>query len=305
MSGFRILTVLQNMRNVQRLRVILLVAAVVIVCLFVALAVFSKSRTFVIEAETTAAGFTFQGESNDWYLAGATICRLRDQPDFTRVADTSVCDPRFYEITDQRDLTLQWPNGAKVDVALTNQGDLRLSLQSAGPDNLAEGTILIVTEADWRDTGALTFSAHTTVGRPISAGEQFYLTRGNWEARESGLITSFLRANVTEVIKTGELMRGATASVRSANQPVRMNGHVTPKDFSDTPSLEIFALSQPGDVELHVGYSGTDIPTIIRPDLVDVALSSPLLLAIAIILSMLASLSQVFADFNNRRKQDE
>jgi hypothetical protein len=304
LGAIRIFAVLQNMRSIQRFRMFLLVGAALVVCLFVALAVFGKSRTFVIEAETTAASFTFQGENNDWYLAGATICRLRDQPDLAREADAAACDPRFYDIEDQRNVTLQWPSNAEVDVTQTNTGDLRLSLQTDGPNGFAEGTILVVAEADWRNTGALTFSAHAIVGRPISAGAQFYLTRGTWEAREAGLITSILRANVTEVIKTGELMRGTTASVWSESEPVRMNGHITPASFSDNSSLKLIALSQPGDLELHLAYPGTDIPTIIRPDLVDVALSSPLLLAIAIILSMLASLSQVFADLINRRNQD-
>ncbi|WP_394380852.1 hypothetical protein [Sulfitobacter sp. 915] len=283
---------------------VLLITAVIAVLGFVTLVFFGKSRTFVIDAQTTAATLTFEGENNNWYLAGAKVCRLRDQPDFTRTASDPACDSRFYDISTQRDITLQWPHGSKAELALTNEGILRVILVTDGPQELSGGTVFVVPSTQWADSGALTFSANMVVGKPISSGERFYLTDGRWQAREAGLITSFLRSNVTEIIKTGDLLRGSTVSVRSDGKPALMNGHITPTSTSAPPGLKLVALSHPGDVELHVGYPGTDVPTIIRPDLVDVALSSPLLLSLAVILSVLASLSQVFADLSSRRAEE-
>lgn len=302
--GLWALATLRGMQYLSTIRTCLLVAAVIALLAFVALALSGKSRTFIIEAQTTAITLDFKGENNDWFMAGTIACRLRNEPDFTHALNDQNCDARFYDIAEAADLTVQWPRDVQVTLTLTRKGNLRVKILTLGLPDFPEGTILIVPSSEWLEGGALTFSAEMTVGKSISDGERFYLTDGRWEARETGMITSLLRSNVTEVIKTGDFVRGATASVWSGNAPIQMNGHITPGGTPDRPLLELVAVSQPGNLELHVGYPGADIPTIIRPDLVDVALSSPLLLAIAVVLSVLASLSQVFADLASRRTED-
>lgn len=116
-------------------------------------------------------------------------------------------------------------------------------------------------------------------------------------------MTSILRSNVTEVIKSGGLVKGTVVSLWSDQAPVETYGHITSSASVDGNYIDIVAISRPGDVEMHLGYFGTNTPMIMRPDFIDTAISSPFLLAMAIIFSIFASTSQFYGDVRKNTKR--
>lgn len=291
-----------RLKSIATMRLLLMVMAICGLVFFIIVSTFSKTRTFLIEAQTTAATIRFVGDSNIWMIPNAAICRLKLQPDLSQEETSSACDRRFYNLENEESLVVAWRDGVTVKTTVSQRNELVIDVETDVMPSFQDGTKIILSPASWREAGALTFAAQVTIGTPIGDGEINFLSAGRWEAREAGLTTSMLRSNVTEVIKEGELVRGGTVTVWSGEAPAETFGHITPGSSLGGDYMDIIALSRPGDVELHLGYFGTTKPTVVRPDLIDAAISNPLLLALAIILSILASASQFYGDVKDRKK---
>ena len=69
-------------------------------------------------------------------------------------------------------------------------------------------------------------------------------------------------------------------------------GHITPVE-SGKLGFAVGVVSAPGPVFLQVGFFGAAIPTRIAPSWIDRALTSPLILALAAMLSVILSVTQV------------
>jgi len=292
---------LPRLKSIATMRLLLMLVAICGLLFFIIVSTFSKTRTFLIEAQTTAATIRFVGDSNIWMIPNAAICRLKAQPDLTQEETNDPCDRRFYDVEKQDGLVAAWRDGMTVKATVSQRNELVIGVENDVMPSFQDGTKIILSPEAWREAGALTFAAQVTIGTPIGDGEINFLSGGRWEAREAGFTTGMLRSNVTEVIKSGELVRGGTATVWSGEAPAETFGHITPGASLGGDHMDIVALSRPGDVELHLGYFGTTKPTVVRPDLIDAAISNPLLLALAIILSIFASASQFYGDVRDRR----
>lgn len=279
--------------------VILPLLLAVLLAVFAAMTLGSNKRTLLIQARTGGATLTFVGNSNSWLVPEAVICTPREAPDWGQQGGGEICDAALFEIQTLQDHTIQWREGDTVELTQSPDGQLAILLRAG--TSAPKGTLVFLPAEHWRHTGALTFTAVATVGRRMASGVTGYLVEGHWEAREGGFWTSLLRSNDTEIVKSGELSRYTSASVWTNDAPSPMFGFVMPSDDKDTESsFHIAVLSHPADVELHVEHFGTINPSVIKPDLIDLALSSPLLLALAILLSLLASLSQIVWDLADR-----
>lgn len=280
------------------------VAASLAVLSFMVLGSYFKYRTFVIQAQTSLVDLTFVGNANVWYLPSAMKCSLREEPVLSIASGNPSCDARFYEQQAIENYEVQWPAGALVRITRLGNGAVVLSVENyfGNTIELAVGTKILIAAEELEQVGILTFAAEMMVGTQLGSGERHYLSNGEWEARDKGFATHLFRSNVTEVVKSGRLEKGTTATVWIDQRVATMYGHIGPIRFAGKNYLEVGALSETGDVELRLGYFGQTKPVVIKPNLIDVAITSPLLFAIAIVLSLLASASQVYADTISRSK---
>jgi hypothetical protein len=114
---------------------------------------------------------------------------------------------------------------------------------------------------------------------------------GSYEAREKPLWSE-----KTEVLKSGLIRRGESAAVLAETATgatmAEVYGHITPAD-GDQPGFIVGAVSAPGLVFLQLGFFGATTPTQIAPNWIDRALTSPLILALAALLSVVLSAGQI------------
>ena len=274
---------------------LLSVAALLILVFFVS-AYFFKERTFVLEAETRSLSVEFSAGANEWSFPSATVCRLLDRPDPLADAGSGPCDARFYSRSPVAGLVVSWPAGARMRATYSNTAGLMLLVKNPVRDEFQAGTLIHVAEDSFRAAGALQFTGYLELGSAIRPGEANFLVSGIWEARETGLVNNMFRSHVMETVKTGKLFRGSTASVWEANAPAVSFGHISASNNLDESLLHFASASAPGDVELRVEVFGAKQPSVIRPDIIDVAISSPFILAFAFLLSLLSSMVQIYSD---------
>lgn len=289
-------------------------------------------RSFLIEAETSYAEFTFGGEANTWNFPAATVCNPREMPDVEAVArEGDVCNRALFEPPKEAkaEVTVSWACGARVAVQSDVDGVLVVTALGRATDaqravvcdetdgevaladahGITEGSVIVVERDALRRTGALPFQAAATVGEDIGPGAVHFLQSGRWEARQTSPLHDYLPIHaVTEVVKSGELSLGAELQVweYGAGRPALMWGHVTPTpvDFDNSlAGFDVVMLSTPGKTELRLAHFGFREPAHIRPDWVDTAINSPLFLAMFALLSLIAVILQIMKDTGELRRK--
>jgi hypothetical protein len=289
------------------IRVVMLATVIGLGVGFVWSATQSKTRVVLIEAETEILTLRSLGQGTAWYLPGAIVCAPREDGfDPSRAPGEGVCDERRFAVADPADLTLDWVDGDVARVTIGTHG-LVVTLETPQGDVLVEGTRIIVPRTQWSAMGTLTFAAEITVGRPVQSGVSFQLLSGQWEMRQSGWAIAPSRDDVTEVVKTGTIMRGAVIQVWDTcpdvvaqrgcgtRAPATVYGHFIPIERDRFGHIDLVAYSAPGRTELLVEHFGATDGSVIRPSLLDIAITSPLLLALAFVFSIIASAAQVVA----------
>lgn len=253
---------------------------------FLLLLLFGSSRSFLVEAETGGVRLVFAGDSNQWRLPNATLCLPVEIP---LAPPDDECGSAARSDGIARERLVDWPAGATVDISRTANGSLSIEVVSAsGLDVPANAEFKIDAEA-WKGAGALTFRAAATVGQDMRTGARHYLHSGRWEAREAGPVTSLLRS-VTEVVKEGTFSSGATVTVMIDGNPALVYGHLIP---GETETIALTMVSELGRPVLFERHFGVAEAVRIEPDWIDIAISSPILLAAAAIFSIIASGGQV------------
>jgi hypothetical protein len=256
-----------------------------VVVLFLGLLLFGSSRSFLVEARTDGLRLSFAEEGNIWRLPDAVLCLPLDRP--ADVPDP-VCGLAARPDGTRRERLADWSDGTVVDVTRSPDGGLRVAIVAAGPSTPPEGAAFLLPAGAWRGAGALTFRGAVTIGQDMRTGARHFLREGRWEARESGPVTSMLRS-VTEVVKAGTLATGSAVTVVIDGEPARVYGHLRPDDGA----IGVTMISQLGDTALSIRHFGLSGPSLIRPDWIDVAITSPLLLALAALFSGVAAVGQV------------
>jgi len=304
---------LTRLRTTSRLRGrqatrALMILMLVLTALMVAALVFGSSRSFLVEARTASLTLTFGTASgpdgtprpagDEWRLTGALACRPAPLP---RRGATDPCGAAYAPQGAPGEHILDWAPGTTI--RLRNDADGRLTIEiraGMAARGYPDGTLLILEPAAQRRLGALTFHAAATLGEDMAAGARFYLTGGRWEAREAGRVTSMFRGGVTEIIKTGDFATGARARILKDGEPAQVSGQVVPAPGGGP--MEVTIISEAGDTALGVRHFGVRDEVVIKPDWVDIAVDSPLLLALAAIFSLLAAAKQALVD--TTRKDD-
>lgn len=261
----------------------------------------SWTRTFLVEARSFGATLTFRGNANAWELEQAALCRERAAPVLVADGDAALCPAAAFSVTGPDPRTIAWPDKAEVRLRLQPDNSLMIEGVSGTEPALAEGDRLVVPAETWRRHGALVVNGSITFGGGIAPGANDYLVSGRWEARQESLASSMFRPTM-EIVKQGELSRGASAEIWrggwlwglfAEGRPATVYGHVTPSFDSDTPGMVLSALSETSRVEMHLRYYGLEAFAVIRPDALDTIMTSPVLLAAAAVLGVLALILDV------------
>jgi hypothetical protein len=266
-----------------------LVGLVSIVAIAAISAGLGSTRTFVLEAQATGLNITFSGQFNDWALGPTVVCTPRAKIIRTLPRGSGKCDSRRYLEEAVESFRINWSNGASVEVTSPTPGVI--SLEIFEQLEIADRTRLIVERDGWMTTGALTFNGTARIGDQLASGETKMVLSGSYEAREKPLWSE-----KTEVLKSGLIRRGESAAVLAETATgatmAEVYGHITPAD-GDQPGFIVGAVSAPGLVFLQLGFFGATTPTQIAPNWIDRALTSPLILALAALLSVVLSAGQI------------
>lgn len=250
------------------------------------------TRTVVLEAQATGLNILFSGRVNDWALGQVTVCTPRQRIDSEILRGTGQCDLRRYIEDERTDMRINWNEGASVLVTSPTSGGLVLDV--TGQSDIPDRTRIILPPLSWSKTGALTFSGRARIGNQLGSGETGMVLGGSFEVREKPLWS-----DNTEVLKSGQIRRGESATVVTKNSSGEKNadifGHITNGDPGKL-GFSVGIVSAPGPVFLQLGFFGSAKPTQIAPNWIDRALTSPLILALAAVLSVVLSAGQVLSN---------
>lgn len=271
-----------------------IVIGIVLLGLITILATRANEWTYHVEASTWGGSLTFDGEGNDWLILQGTICPARAVPDLRNAdpEDESSCPAARFEVPREiQSDVIHWREGTRIHFRRAQDGRLIIRTLNDSTDGLPTGSRLEIPSAVWQRHGALIFSGSVRIGGDMGTGAQDYLIGGRWEARQMGLATSLFR-EITEVVQRGDLSRGASVQVVGHADPAISYGHLTPA-ATDEPGLEVVSLSERGRLSLQVQYFGLSKPSLFRPDWMDTISSSPMLFALAILLTFILSVVQL------------
>ena len=264
-----------------------------LICIGLVILITPQKRTFNIESSSYGGQIEFSGHSNSWLIESASVCRLRDVPNFKSVETASgqVCDERLYEVTSLIDTPIRWQSGTIVSWKVRQDRSLQFSFQTSTMDDYPSGTLVIIGASSWSQHGLLPFQGFVRIGTPVTSGSDDYLLDGKWEALQSGFANSLFRST-TETVKTGNFTRGAIVEIHTEEAPVLAYGFLTPHGTNGSLGLNL--LTEQADSYLQVSFFGVASPAIFKPDWIDSVSSSPLLLAAAAILSTLIGILEIF-----------
>jgi len=263
------------------------------ICAIAAIAMgFGATRTIIVEAQTTGLQITFSGQANDWALGEVVVCTPRTKIDPSLERGTGQCDARRYIEAKDENFRINWDRNANTIISAITPGALVLDI--SGQLGMVDRTRVLLDQQSWASVGALTFTGTARIGFQLASGEAKMLLSGSFEAREKPFWS-----DSTEVLRSGSLRRGESAFVvveRGGEEVMaEVFGHITPS-LTERLGVTVGIVSAPGPVHLQVGFFGSTIPTQIAPTWIDRALTSPLILAIAALLSILLSALQVFGN---------
>jgi len=263
-------------------------AVVAIVAMIVVSTGVGADRTFIVEATATGIDIRFAGHTNDWHIGQATICTPRKRVERTMPRGTGACDARRYEERRDDTLRINWSPGAEVQ--LSSPQPQTLVLELFGQAGWDDRTRIVIGRSEWAALGVLSFNGSARIGNQVSSGETRMVLSGTYEAREKPFWSED-----TEVLKAGRIRRGESAEIVAAaadgRVPAEVFGHVAEVE-PGKPGFNVGLVSAPGPVSLQIGYFGGANPASIAPTWIDRALTSPLVLALAFLLSVILSAVQ-------------
>lgn len=263
----------------------------------------SADRTFSLKATSRGAYLIFMGNQNSWFFDLVTVCRPLEIPDFRTKdnADAQLCSKAAYSIEDASDTAIRWSDGDEIEVTLRRSGALQLRLVSSSQQNYPNDTLFVIPSEVWTESGALAFQAVLRVGGAMASGSRDYLVEASWQALQSGFWTSIFR-DTTEVVKSGELLPGASVDFIAPKRVVTSFGHITPPSQAER-AFQISALTERADISLRASYFGLEAPSVFKPDWIDEISSSTIIVSLAVMMSLIAAVIEVAGGLGARTEK--
>lgn len=234
-----------------------------------------RSRSFLIEAETTVLSVVLETEVL-WPVKSSTLCLPGSG---RRRAEDALCGRNQPRSVD-RIFTFQAGDTLEIRV----EREKGLVVQSNSKAAALEGGFLIMPLEAWTQSGLLTLRGVFTLGKPPSTGGAPELLRsGRYEARENTmLMRGFAERSI--VTTQGTLMRGAVVRAEKTD-----GGHVVASAVIsaggeiEDPLLHAVLVTEAGKSALMIDFLGAE-PVRISPGFMDRILQNPILLMLAFLL---------------------
>ena len=268
-------------------------------CLAIVFGTTARKRTLSVVATTLGGEITFDGQLNDWRFSDVFICRLRDDPDF-RVIDTlqtSPCDSAMFSVQHLKDIVVRWNNHDQIQFSTYGPEGLKIRIVSDKVAGMPPGSLFLIPSTGWAEDGAFTFQGTVRLGGEMATGSTDYLLSGHWEALQTGIATSLIR-DVTDVVKSGTLVRGSTVDFIKLDSKTNMEhdvisyGSLTPPGNS-AAGIMVAVLTEKAPVALRINYYGLDKPAIFKPDWIDTITSNTMLVALVFLLSLIVGILEL------------
>lgn len=267
---------------------VICILAVLLIALIVLAAGVGAVRTVVISAETSSLEVQFSGEADYWDLGLATICTPLEKLNRSAKRGASICDPRRYEQSKEQ-VSLIWKDGNKAVLSMAND-DLEIQIIDASSHK--SGTKIHLAPKALSKLGALSFSGFVSLGQVAASGETRLMRSGIYDIREKPFL-----ANATETIKSGEFRPGEKVGVYQnsdgAPKQVRVYGYILQQN-GDARSFRVSLISESGPSNIRVNYFGGQVPIEIAPNWIDRSITSPLILALSILVPIILTIAQLF-----------
>lgn len=277
-----------------RLSVLTVIAALSLPLVFIVILSNQNERSFVVSAKTSFLSLTFGETQPDWRLPEVLVCEPVDIP---RRNAPDACGAAFAPVGSWHELLVSWSSGETVTLASDQDGRLRITALGEN-STIPNGGHIVTKQNFWAETGTLLFHAEVTLGQTLASGTRFYLWSGEWQAREAGAANYFFRTR-TEIVKEGTLTAGTKAKIQRHDGTTTLShGHIGQRQTDGL--IDISLVTEASDSALSVQYFGVEEPILTQPDWVDVTLKSPVLIAIAAIFPLLASLGLFLTDALHR-----
>ncbi|MGH1417018.1 MAG: hypothetical protein ACRBB0_26270 [Pelagimonas sp.] len=246
------------------------------------------TRTIVVSANTRSLEVDFVGRADFWDIGTVTICEPLAKFDRTKSRGDTLCDARRFT-QKEAVVEIQWRDNSRVWVTARSRDTWEVNIQKHV--DFVKGTRIFLSQAQFESLGVLSFSGFVSMGKVASTGEVDLLLSGDYEIREKPLLGS-----VTETVKKGRLRLGEQVQVthESDNSRARVYGYATPSATTETGML-VSVVSEPGDTQISINYFGGTGAIEVAPNWIDRALSSPLILALTILIPLLLAIIQVAA----------
>lgn len=285
-------------------------------------------RIATLEARTQGMMLEFQGGNQKWQIEGATLCRP---------LEAAPCPLAPLDV-------LAWPDGTQVEITRPpGVGKLIMTILSDGITGLPKDSRIEFDDAAFRDNGQQYFRGFVSLGAEPGSARRGYLWESDYRFLSRDVFSAFWGSSAVP-IREGDLVQGDRVSVICTRASIdgqcdidagdkagRMMvfGHVVLELSTDEkPGFDVVATSGRGDIALRVDRFGVGSTSdagpktgitgwwpfasaspatsslIIRPNVVDMILTSPTLLAASLILTLLAGWTQSF-DSGQPRRSDE
>ncbi len=280
-----------------------IVIAIAVICLAIVFGTMARKRTFSMVATTLGGEIMFNGQQNDWHFSEVIQCSLRANPDFraTDKPQASPCDGAMFNVQYLSDKVVPWKNSDQIEFSSNSSNGLQIRVKSDTVPGMPPGSLFIIPQTAWADHGAFAFQGTVQLGGKMATGSRGYLLSGHWEALQTGMATSLVR-DITDVVKSGTLVRGSTVDFIKPGGDVITYGHLTPPDAS-TAGIEVAVLTEKAPIALRVSYYGLHEPAIFKPDWIDTISSSTMLVALVVLLSLIAGIVELSLAISDRRKR--
>ncbi len=246
-----------------------------------------SERSFLIEARTTAFEIAFPVGGSVWGFDNAIVCVPLKIPSPGIARGEGPCDDQLYEPGEvPKTVTIDWKANSNVHVTLRADGILEIRPQGAG--GVADDSEILVPVDDWKQAGVAAFDGYITLGRDPGSGEQGYLEGGRYEIRERFIFWDA----ASNIVKTGMFARGEVVEITAVStwrfmpDATLVRGHITPFLLDGQISLMVVAVTRAGNPQLQITYPGVPEPRRVRSTWIDSVIANPMLLAVALLLSL-------------------
>lgn len=283
-----------------------LLLLIVMASLFFYSSIFFSKRSYYIDAEVLHAEFAFAGD-RVWEIFDTVLCKEIDISRNTFghrggnkfPSDKIACNSSAYTEEKFDIIRLLWKSGSRAEISrdsVSKRMSLRLLTNIADDrgNELPKGAIIKFKYDDTSKYDALAFAGNIVLGSSRIARGDNILLSGTYQAREMDYFGRIAMRERSTVVQEGKIYLGGFVQVVNLDQEegkssdINLYGYFAPA-VEVNGALRVVVISEASNSAIEIGYPGLSAPVLVRPDWVERAIASPLLLVSTLLISLFAN----------------